>query len=64
MTNICLKCGHDIGAHKMQIIGNYNYVEIACTEEPYEKDYGERCGCDAGFGKVVIKKEFSQMKGE
>jgi len=59
MVTLCLKCGHDIGSHKIEILGNYEYVEINCQEEGNE--YSERCNCDAGFKKVAIKKEFNQM---
>ena len=62
MTNICLKCGHEIEKHVIEIIGNYEYVEINCQWLTEEGNYDDKCNCDAGFGKVVIKKEFSQMK--
>jgi hypothetical protein len=59
MPQLCLKCAHPIEEHKIEIVGNYDFVEINCKE--YD-DNGENCNCDAGFGKVSIKKEFSQMK--
>ncbi len=42
MVSLCLKCGHDINKHQISIIGNYEAVEVNCTEQPYENDYGER----------------------
>ena len=54
----CLKCGHDILKHTIQIIGNWEYQEINCQDNGEE--YGT-CNCDAGFRKVAIKKEFNQM---
>lgn len=60
MVSSCLKCAHDIELHKIQIIGNYDVVEISCQAQG--EDYSDNCGCDAGFGKVAIKKEFNPMK--
>ena len=57
----CLKCAHDIELHKIEIVGNYDYVEINCKWNG-DDEFGEPCNCDAGFGKVIIKKEFNQMK--
>lgn len=53
----CLKCGHDINNHKISIFGNYEFEEISCQAQG--NDYDEQCGCDAGFRKVIIKKEFT-----
>ena len=55
---ICLKCEHNIDLHKIEIIGNYEAVEISCKSE--EEGY-EICNCDAGFKKVAIEKKFTQM---
>lgn len=63
MTNektICLKCAHSIDLHNIMIIGNYDYMEISCKGSG--EDYNVECNCDAGFGKVQIKKEFTLMR--
>lgn len=56
----CLKCGHDIDLHKIMVIGNWEYMIISCQAQG--EDYHDACECEAGFGKVRIKKEFSLMK--
>lgn len=53
----CLKCGHNIDAHKIFIIGNYEGLEVSC----HGGDEYQDCTCDAGFKKVAIKKEFTTM---
>lgn len=57
MRTHCLKCGHDIKKHTIDIIGNYEGLEILC----HGGDEYQDCDCDAGFHKVAIKKEFTQM---
>jgi len=59
LTEICLKCAHSISLHKIEIIGNYDFVQVVCSAQT--EDYSDSCNCDAGFKKVVIKKEFNQM---
>lgn len=56
LRTICLKCGHNIDMHKISIIGNYEGLEVRCNFDGYES-----CECDAGFKKVMIKKEFTSM---
>lgn len=61
VISVCLKCGHSIKNHTIKIIGRYDFMEITCDigEDNYEDKV---CGCDAGFNKVQIKKEFSTMR--
>jgi len=57
----CLKCGHIIESHEIDIIGNYEFVEVCCKAEGEEYE-NQVCGCDAGFKKVQIKKEFNSLE--
>lgn len=57
----CLKCGHNIDNHKIIVVGNWEYQEISCQAQGEE--YSDNCGCDAGFKKVQIKKDFTTMEG-
>jgi len=59
-TKECLKCGHDISSHIINIIGRYDFLEISCKAEG-EEYQDQVCGCDAGFRKVQIKKEFTSL---
>jgi hypothetical protein len=58
---ICLKCGHELAHHTIQTYGRYDYMEIACLDSG--DDYDQTCGCNAGFKKVQIKKEFTTLDG-
>ena len=60
VISVCLKCGHDVSMHTIKIIGRYDFMEISCEVDG--ENYNENCGCDAGFHKVQIKKEFTQME--
>lgn len=60
MVNLCLKCGHEISKHIIEIIGNYEGLEINCQDNGEE--YGI-CACNAGFNKVAIEKKFTPMNG-
>lgn len=62
IRELCLKCAHPIDNHRISIIGNYEYMEIMCGTRDGDFESDGSCGCDAGFKKVQIKKEFTQME--
>lgn len=55
-SSLCLKCGHDVTFHAVKIIGMYDSMVIACKAQG--EDYHDSCDCNAGFPKMIIKKEF------